>query len=92
MNKLLRTVGALRGGLAALVACVLAWASFTTNRLRTQTFQTQSVDLPIPFPIGRLLAPNLTLGTGSRTAEYKPRDWDRIVRHGVLTDGPAISS
>jgi mono/diheme cytochrome c family protein len=43
------------------------------------------------FPIGHLLAPNLTLGAGSRTADYQPRDWDRIVRHGVLKDGhPAV--
>lgn len=43
------------------------------------------------FPIGHLLAPNLTLGAGSRTADYQPRDWDRIVRHGVLRDGhPAV--
>jgi len=43
------------------------------------------------FPIGSLLAPNLTLGIGSRTADFKPRDWDRIVRHGVLRDGhPAV--
>jgi len=43
------------------------------------------------FPIGSLLAPNLTLGTGSRTADFKPHDWDRIVRHGVLKDGhPAV--
>jgi len=43
------------------------------------------------FPIGRLLAPNLTLGAGSRTADYRPQDWDRIVRHGVLPDGhPAV--
>jgi mono/diheme cytochrome c family protein len=43
------------------------------------------------FPIGRLLGPNLTLGAGSRTADYQPRDWDRIVRHGVLRDGhPAV--
>ncbi len=43
------------------------------------------------FPIGRLLGPNLTLGTGSRTANFQPRDWDRIVRHGVLKDGrPAV--
>jgi mono/diheme cytochrome c family protein len=43
------------------------------------------------FPIGHLLAPNLTLGTGSRTADYQPRDWDHIVRHGVLRDGhPAV--
>jgi len=43
------------------------------------------------FPIGRLLAPNLTLGAGSRTAGFQPSDWDRIVRHGVLRDGhPAV--
>jgi mono/diheme cytochrome c family protein len=43
------------------------------------------------FPIGSLLAPNLTLGTGSRTAEFKSQDWDRIVRHAVLRDGhPAV--
>lgn len=46
------------------------------------------VDVP---PIGRLLAPNLTTGPGSRTAAYRPRDWDHIVRHGVLPDGhPAV--
>src|SRR5262249_11401169 len=39
------------------------------------------------FPIGSLLAPNLTLGKGSRTADFMPRDWDRIVRHSVLRDG-----
>jgi len=147
MNKLFKIVGVLLAGLAVGVACVIAWASITTNRLRAQTFQTHSVDFPIPFPvdstevaslklapdaarhlaqeravergshlvtarytcmachgatfgggvmvdafpIGRLLAPNLTLGTGSRTADYTPRDWDRIVRHGVLRDGhPAV--
>ena len=43
------------------------------------------------FPIGSLLAPNLTTGEGSRTLSYKPSDWDRIVRHGVLPDGrPAV--
>jgi mono/diheme cytochrome c family protein len=43
------------------------------------------------FPLGSLLAPNLTLGTGSRTADFQPRDWDRIVRHGVVKDGrPAV--
>lgn len=43
------------------------------------------------FPIGSLLGPNLTLGAGSRTADFQPRDWDRIVRHGVLKDGhPAV--
>jgi mono/diheme cytochrome c family protein len=41
--------------------------------------------------IGHLLAPNLTLGAGSRTADYQARDWDRIVRHGVRKDGhPAV--
>jgi mono/diheme cytochrome c family protein len=39
------------------------------------------------FPLGRLLGPNLTLGAGSRTADFKPQDWDRIVRHAVLRDG-----
>jgi cytochrome c553 len=43
------------------------------------------------FPIGSLLAPNITTGEGSRTLTYKPSDWDRIVRHGVLPDGrPAV--
>ena len=133
--------------LVVIAVGVYAWASFTTNRLRAQTFETHSVDFPIPFPIdpaeaprwgsprtrrgssrssarssaastwstarytctachganfgggvmvdafpiGSLLAPNLTLGTGSRTADFQPRDWDRIVRHGVLRDGhPAV--
>lgn len=39
------------------------------------------------FPIGQLLGPNLTTGVGSRTADYGPADWDRIVRHGILPDG-----
>jgi mono/diheme cytochrome c family protein len=43
------------------------------------------------FPIGKLLGPNLTTGTGSRTLQYTPADWDHIVRHGVLPDGtPAV--
>lgn len=42
------------------------------------------VDAPI---LGRLLGPNLTLGKGTRTANYKATDWDRIVRHGVRPDG-----
>jgi cytochrome c5 len=37
--------------------------------------------------IGRLLGPNLTGGSGSRTVGYRPADWDRIVRHGILPDG-----
>src|SRR5262245_32758105 len=39
------------------------------------------------FPIGRILGPNITTGKGSRTLTYKPADWDRIVRHGVLPNG-----
>jgi mono/diheme cytochrome c family protein len=43
------------------------------------------------FPIGHLLGPNLTLGVGSRTKDFKAKDWDRIVRHGVRQDGhPAV--
>ena len=37
--------------------------------------------------IGRLLGANLTGGSGSRTAGFRPADWDRIVRHGILRDG-----
>ena len=40
-----------------------------------------------PATIGRLLGPNLTLGTGSRTLKYTAADWDRMVRHGVKPDG-----
>lgn len=36
--------------------------------------------------MGRLLGPNLTLGTGSRTLTYTAADWDRMVRHGVKPD------
>ena len=38
-------------------------------------------------PIGRLLGPNSTSGRGSRAEGFGPSDWDRIVRHGVRTDG-----
>lgn len=37
--------------------------------------------------IGRLLAPNLTMGRGSVTTAFTARDWDRAVRHGVKPDG-----
>jgi mono/diheme cytochrome c family protein len=37
--------------------------------------------------LGHFLAPNLTLGKGSRTASFTAHDWDRIVRHGVKSDG-----
>ena len=39
--------------------------------------------------MGRLLGPNLTTGTGSRTLAYTAADWDRMVRHGVKPDGHA---
>lgn len=39
--------------------------------------------------IGRMFAPNLTTGPGSRTLAYTPTDWDRMVRHGVKPDGMA---
>jgi mono/diheme cytochrome c family protein len=42
------------------------------------------IDAPV---MGRILGPNLTRGQGGRTAGYRPADWDRIVRHGVLPDG-----
>ena len=39
------------------------------------------------FPIGTLLGPNITRGSGSRVLQYRATDWDRIVRHGILPDG-----
>jgi mono/diheme cytochrome c family protein len=147
MKTLLRIVAVLLAVLVVVAVCVYVWAGSAAARLRAQTFETHTVDFPIPFPIdsaevvslklapdaarqlaqeravargqhlvaarytcmachgktlgggvmvdafpiGRLLAPNLTLGAGSRTADYRPQDWDRIVRHGVLKDGhPAV--
>ncbi|SRR5579871_1541973 len=147
MKRVLKWIGVL---LAVVVIAALGfytWASVTTSRLRAQTYETHSVDFPIPFPldpsevaasnlsddaarqlalqravargqhlvtarytciachganfgggvmvdafpIGHLLGPNLTLGAGSVTANFTARDWDRIVRHGVLPDGhPAV--
>ena len=37
--------------------------------------------------VGKILGPNLTTGTGSRTLKYTAADWDRMVRHGVKPDG-----
>jgi mono/diheme cytochrome c family protein len=46
------------------------------------------IDAP---PIGRLLGPNLTSGSGGVTQGYSAADWDRIVRHGIKPDGtPAL--
>jgi mono/diheme cytochrome c family protein len=42
------------------------------------------IDDPV---IGQLLGPNITTGRGSKTLAYRPADWDRAVRHGVLPDG-----
>lgn len=42
------------------------------------------VDAP---PMGSWLGPNLTAGEGGVVSDYTPRDWDRIVRHGVRKDG-----
>jgi mono/diheme cytochrome c family protein len=39
------------------------------------------------FPLGRLLGPNLTLGEGGITRNYKSQEWDLTVRHGILPDG-----
>jgi mono/diheme cytochrome c family protein len=147
MKTLLKVAAAVLAVLVLVAVGVYVWARMTTSRLRSTTYETHSVDFPIPFPldpaevstlgltaeaarqlaqkravergrhlvtarypcvachsanfgggvmvdafpIGSLLGPNLTTGTGSRTLEYSPRDWDRIVRHGVLPDGrPAV--
>ena len=38
--------------------------------------------------LGRLAAPNLTLG--GRGKELEPRDWERAIRHGVRRDGTSL--
>jgi mono/diheme cytochrome c family protein len=40
------------------------------------------------FALGRLAAPNLTVG--GRGAELEPRDWERAIRHGVRRDGSPL--
>ncbi|MCB9679383.1 MAG: c-type cytochrome [Alphaproteobacteria bacterium] len=35
--------------------------------------------------IGQIFGPNLT--KGGKTASYRPADWDRAVRHGILPNG-----
>jgi mono/diheme cytochrome c family protein len=37
------------------------------------------------MPMGTLLGPNIT--PGGVTRGWAPADWDRIVRHGIMTDG-----
>jgi cytochrome c553 len=42
-------------------------------------------------PVGVLHGPNITMGKGSKTVNYRVADWDRIVRHGVRPDStPAV--
>lgn len=41
----------------------------------------------IDGPAMRLVAPNVTGGSGSPTADYESRDWARAIRHGVRPDG-----
>ena len=40
------------------------------------------------FALGRLAAPNLTVG--GRGAEMEPQDWERAIRHGVRRDGSPL--
>lgn len=42
------------------------------------------VDSPL---LGAIVCPNITTGKGSVTLDFKPSDWDRIIRHGVRPDG-----
>ncbi len=37
--------------------------------------------------LGTFLGPNLTSGNGGLDESYSVADWDRIVRHGVMSDG-----
>lgn len=39
--------------------------------------------------MGKWVAPNIT--RGGLTKDYKPEDWVRIIRHGILPDGRAAS-
>ena len=143
MKIVLRVIGVLLVTLLLAGAGVYVWASTTSTRLRSRTFEAHTVDFPMSFPLseeelaesglnaeegeqlameralqrgkhlvevryactechgqdfgggvmidapllGRILGPNLTSGTGSRTVGYRPADWDRIVRHGLLRDG-----
>lgn len=43
---------------------------------------------PVDDPmIGTLFAPNLTMGRGSVTRDFRVSDWLRAIRHGVAPDG-----
>lgn len=41
-------------------------------------------------PFASLVAPNLTRGRGSVTADFTPADWERAIRHGVRRDGTSL--
>jgi len=45
------------------------------------------VDDPL---LGRLVAPNLTRGKGSITANFTDEDWVRAIRYGIRPDGKAM--
>lgn len=149
MKTLLKIVVGVVGVVVLVAVGGYAWASISTSRMMSRTFDTHDVDFPVPFPLtaeeqqeveaersepaseeqiaelalaravergghllrsryacmechgqdfgggvmvddpalGRLLGPNVTTGQGSRTLEYRPDDWDRIVRHGIRPDG-----
>lgn len=155
MKLVLKALGGLLLVLVLGLATLLGWASWKDGRLLSRTFETHTVDFPVPFPldeaekdellaeltaagysdedlaaidmdsvalaraiergehlvsaryacadchgmnfgggvmvddpmIGSLLGPNITSGEGGRTGAFTPSDWDRIVRHGVLSDG-----
>jgi mono/diheme cytochrome c family protein len=147
MKTALKIAGVLLVLLVLIAAGGYAWASNTSSRILARTYDTHTVDFPVPypldaaevaalglteeasaqlameraiergrhlvearyacgechspdfgggvmidaFPIGTLLGPNLTLGPGSRTLDYTPADWDRIVRHGILPNGRAAA-
>lgn len=44
----------------------------------------------VDAPIGRLVAPNITTGEGSRVRNYTDVDWIRAIRHGVDPKGRAL--
>jgi mono/diheme cytochrome c family protein len=143
LKTFLKVLAGLVVALALVIGGVYLWATFRSNQLANRTFESHTVDFPIPFPldpqevaslglspeaadelartraidrgehlvtsryacaechgdtfgggtmidafpIGTLLGPNLTTGTGSRTLDYTAADWDRAVRHGILPDG-----
>ena len=41
--------------------------------------------------MGRWVCPNITAGQGGRTKDFKPADWDRVIRHGVGKDNRGLS-